>query len=346
MRRYLEAVFGNRESCLSLGKSIERNTLSHAILIEGDEGSGKRTLAKQIAKACLCEGRKDPSLPLPCCECRACHLVENGLAPDVHSITRGDRATLGVEAVRDMIEDTAMASTEFDQRFYIFEDAHTMTAQAQNALLKVMEEPPEGVILLLLTESADSMLTTVRSRARLLRMQRFTPEEMSSYFSERHPSLLASFSGRKEELDGILLFAGGSIGKAKEFLSDQSGSEALKDRNVTLKLLEAVSKKSFSAIREALFSLPQKREDLREALALFHSALRDLILLQCTEHPPLVFFPNAEAVPEQASALRLGTLYAFSDAILQATNDLERNANVQTALTVLASHLRYAQKER
>ena len=346
MRRYLEAIHGNRESCLSLGKSIERDALSHAILIEGDEGSGKRTLAKQIAKSCLCENKGDPSLPLPCDNCRACYLVENDLAPDIHFIHRGERATLGVEAVRDMIEDTNMASTEFDHRFYIFEDAHTMTAQAQNALLKVMEEPPDGVVLLLLTESADSMLTTIRSRARLLRMQRFTAEQMSAYFRERHPSLLSAFSGRQAELDGILLFAGGSIGKAKVLLSEQSGNEAQRERSEALGLLDAVSKKSFSAIRGALFSLPQKREELTCALSLFHTALRDLILLQCAEHPPLVFFPAAESVPEQASALRLGALYAFSDALEQAIEDLERNANVQTVLAVLASHLRYAQKER
>lgn len=346
MRRYLDAIFGNRENCLSLGKSAEKNTLSHAILIEGDEGSGKRTLAKQIAKACLCENRTDKTSPLPCNACRACHLVENDLAPDVHKINRGERATLGVEAVRDMIEDTAMASTEFDYRFYIFEDAHTMTAQAQNALLKVMEEPPEGVVLLLLTESADAMLTTIRSRARLLRMQRFTKEEIAAYCKEHAPSLLAPFEGRKEELDGILLFAGGSIGKAKALLSEQAGREVIKERSETLALLDALTKKSYTAVRQALFSLPQKREELSDALLVLHSALRDLILLQCADDPPLVFFSSKESVPESLGALRLGVLYAFSDAIEATLREMERNANVQTALTLLTSNLRYAQKER
>ena len=148
MRRYLNAIFGNRDVCRSLGESIERNALSHAILIEGDRGSGKRTLAKEIAKAMLCEERENSSFPLPCLGCRACYLVENGLATDLHFISRGDRATLGVDTVREMIEDTTMSATEFDHRIYIFEDAHTMTAGAQNALLKVLEEPPQNVFFI------------------------------------------------------------------------------------------------------------------------------------------------------------------------------------------------------
>ena len=122
MRRYLDAIFGNQNLRLSLGESIEKNALSHAILIEGDEGSGKHTLAKEIAKAVLCEEKSNPDLPLPCCGCRACYLVENGLAADLHFISRGDRATLGVDVVRDMIEDTTMSSTEFDHKIYIFEE--------------------------------------------------------------------------------------------------------------------------------------------------------------------------------------------------------------------------------
>lgn len=346
MRQYFPAIFGNRDTARALGESAERSALPHALLIEGAQGSGKRTLAKEIAMAALCESRKDTSHPLPCRSCRACYLIENGLAPDVHYVTRGDRATLGVEAVRDMIEDTAMAATELDYKIYIFEDAHTMTVQAQNALLKVMEEPPAPVKILLLTEDADSMLTTVRSRARLLRMQRFTPEEIRTYLEAHHADLLAPFALRTEELAATLLSAGGNIGRAIALLSPKSQAALQKERAAILGVLSALADQSYSALLGALSALPQKRDELASALLLLHTAVRDLILLKHAEDPPLTFFPTHAEIPERFNAFRAGTLFAYADTILQATDELARNANVSTTVTALALRLRNAQKVR
>lgn len=346
MRRYLDAIFGNRESCRSLGESIERNALSHALLIEGDAGSGKRTLAKEIAKAMLCEARESKELPLPCCSCRACYLVEHGLAADLHFITRGDRATIGVDTVRDMIEDTAMSATEFDHKIYIFEEAHTMTAGAQNALLKIMEEPPDGVKLILLTESADSMLTTVRSRSRLLRMQRFTADEIKSYLMANEGELIRPYRTKEEELDTLLLLAGGSIGEAMRLLAPETAPHVKREREETLAVLEALADKSYAALWGAISAFPQKREELKNALLLLHRAMRDLILLKRAEAPPLSFFPKAQDIPESIMSLRIGMLFAFTDAIEEAVAELERNAGIQSTVTMLTAKLRNAQKER
>lgn len=346
MRRYLNAIFGNRDICRSLGESIEKNALSHAILIEGDKGSGKRTLAQEIAKALLCEERENKSTPLPCCACRACYLVDHALAADLHYISRGERATLGVDAVREMIEDTTMSSTEFDQKIYIFEDAHTMTAGAQNALLKIMEEPPEGVVLILLTESADSMLTTVRSRARLIRMQRFTPEEITEYLKTDAEELIRPYASRTEELDALLLLAGGSIGEAKRLLTPESATVAKRERAEIFAILEALSKKSYASLSASLAALPQKREELKASLLLLHRALRDLILLKRAEAPPLTFFSSKDEIKDPVAALRIGMLFAFTDAVEGALTELERNAGIGSTVTMLAAKLRNAQKER
>lgn len=343
VRQYMNAVFGNADTRAALGKSIEEGTLSHAILIEGDAGSGKRTLAREIAMSLLCENRESTAHPLPCRQCRACHLVDSDLATDVHYIRRGDKATLGVDAVREMIDDTAMSSVEFDTRLYIFEDTESMTPQAQNALLKIMEEPPEGVKLLLLTQSADSMLTTVRSRARLVRMQRFTAEEIEAYLKEKAPSLLAI---NAEEARAILLSSGGSIGRATELLSPQSSAAVKKARDEIAAILAALTQPSYIPLFSSLTALPQKRDELSRALLLLHTALCDLILLKRAENPPLSFFPSAEAVPEPLSSLRIGVLFAFVDAAERTLGELERNANVQASLAALASNLRNAKKER
>ena len=346
MRRYLDQLLGNEETKSALGAAIARTTLSHALLIEGDEGSGKRTLAREIASALLCEAKGDEGASLPCRACRACHLVSEGLAPDVHFITRGDKATLGVDAVREMIGDASMASTEFDYKVYVFEDAHTLTVQAQNALLKVMEEPPEGVVILLLTEEADAMLTTVRSRARLVRMQRFTADELRTHLSRIRPDLLSPLASRPEELTALLLSAEGSIGRAIKLLSPESQAALKKERAQVTAVLDALAEKTYAPLYAALSALPQKRDPLSDALALLHTAVRDLILLQRASDPPLAFFPSREAVPEHLTSFRSRALFAFADVLSTATEELARNANVSTTLTALALRLRNAQKER
>ncbi len=341
MRQYFGAVFGNRETCFSLGKSIENDSLYHALLIEGDAGSGKRTLAKEIAKATLCECKNDSSKPLPCGACRACQLAERGLVPDIHYFSRGERATLGVEAVREMIADTVMASTEFDNKIYIFEDAHTMTAQAQNALLKVLEEPPVGVKIILLCESADAMLTTIRSRARLLRMQRFTADEIRRFLAQKENGVPC-----EEELAAVLPRAEGSIGRALTLLSPQSMGAIKKENDAIFALLSALTDKSYAPLYTALSALPQKREELCRLLRLFHTALRDLILLNRQEDPPMIFFSSPDAIPDPFKGFRIGTLLGFADATENTIEALLRNANTTTAATAFACSLRSAQKER
>ena len=239
-----------------------------------------------------------------------------------------------------------MASTEFDHKIYIFEDAHTMTAGAQNALLKVMEEPPEGVNLILLTESADAMLSTIRSRARLIRMQRFTAKEIASHLLSTKKELLSPYQARQEELDALLMLAGGSIGEAVRLLSPESAALAKEERDTTLAILSALSQKSYSSLYKALSALPQKREELKAALLLLQSALRDLILRTRAEEPPFSFFPSADSIPEALSAMRISTLFAFNDAIEETVAELDRNANLQMTVTMLTARLRNAQKER
>jgi DNA polymerase-3 subunit delta' len=245
-----------------------------------------------------------------------------------------------------MIDDTVMSSVEFNYKFYIFENAEAMTVQAQNALLKIMEEPPDAVKIILLTQSADSMLTTIRSRARILRMQRFYPEEIAEYLKRNESQALALAPQNDEELRTLLLSANGSIGKAISLLSPQSRTAIKKERDEILTLLTALTQKSYAALWSALSALPQKREELSRALLLFHTAIRDLITMKQTETPVLCFFPSPDAISEPLTALRVGTLFAFIDATADTVEELEKNANIQATLTAFAARLRNIQKVR
>ncbi|MBP3436290.1 MAG: hypothetical protein J6K61_00075 [Clostridia bacterium] len=339
MRRYLDMLFGNTKIKNDLGKSIESGTLHHAILLEGPSGSGKTTLALQIAAAELCEN-KNSSLPLPCGECRACRLVLSGNAADVAVISKGEKATLGVETVREAREDMFLQPTELPKKFYIFKDAHTMTPQAQNALLIVLEEPPKHVNILLLCEESEAMLLTIRSRTRLLRMELFSSDTLRRYFNEKEASLLHSFRDKPKELSAVFMAAGGRIGEAKRLLAPKPLQELLEKRELVEKILsESQAESSFSRLCDAFALLPTKREPLSQILSLLHLALRDCIVCKKAEGASLLYFASKEDAEGAMRRFSLSRLLSMADKVFSALDELERNANVQTVLTLLKCDL-------
>lgn len=340
MRQYFADLFGNRAVAMRLGKSAQAGTFSHAMILEGAPGSGKRTLARMIAQALFCENREDMQAPLPCNSCRACRLVRENNAPDVKTVTRGEKATIGVDAIRDIRSDMFLSATEFSKKIYIIEDAHTMTAQAQNALLKVLEEPPTEILILLLCESADALLSTVRSRARLIRMQSFTPGELLRYFERFDPASLAPYRGKEEELNALLSVAGGSIGTARRFLSPAKAAEIEKERAEVKNILAALkSTERFSRLCDCFAGLPAKREPLAALLEELLRALRDLIVRKKAPSAPLCFFSGETELAPFSEGLPLPSLFYAYERTDETLRQIERNANIPTALTLLKCDL-------
>ncbi len=335
MRQYMDFLYGNKESKESLCRAAENDSFPHALIIEGAEGSGKKTFAKALAAAQLCENRRASSHALPCQICRNCRVIHDGNAVDVKWITKADKTTIGVDTVREAKHDMYLSATEFDYKFYIFDEAHTMTTQAQNALLIVLEEPPPKVKIILLCESADALLTTVRSRARLVRMNKFPTEAIRKWLAEHHPSELQRFVSSETALDDILTAADGSIGKAITLLDPKNADALLKDKEIILSLIESFSSPSFSKLHSAFSKLSSKRDDLIEDLTLLSRALRDLILLKKSSDAPLCFFGSRTIAQKYASQFRLVFLLRAIQNTEDAIQKLERNANTATILNVL-----------
>lgn len=153
----LEGCDRLKDSVCSL---ISSKRMPHAIILEGDSGTGKRTLAKYIAKAFVC---KDDNPP--CEDCRACHLADVGTHPDIEWIAPEDKKkSVSVEKIRALRELSYTAALSANGRVFIIEKADTMNIPSQNSLLKVLEEPPANVLFILISESAGRLLETVVSR--------------------------------------------------------------------------------------------------------------------------------------------------------------------------------------
>ncbi len=336
MRSVFPGFVGNEALCSRMCEDIEAGRLSHAYIIEGPDGSGKHTLAKLIAAALSCERKGDASQPLPCTVCPTCRKILSGNSPDLTVIGREDKATLGVEAIRNLRRDIAVAPNDLSVKVYVIEDAHLLTTQAQNAFLLTLEEPPPYVLFLLLCRDAGALLETIRSRAPTLRTRPIPAESIREYLIKNHREAALLASSAKEELDEIVAAAGGSIGQALLFLDPKVRKTLLKYRQNAREFVRlAASRRGASEILELFNAFPQKREELAVQLEVLLLCLRDLLLTLQTDASPLCFFFDREEACRLAYAYSTPGLYAVCNSVEHAGNRLRANANIRLLLTTL-----------
>lgn len=159
-------LLGNEDLKRRLSASFLAGKHSHCYLICGPDGSGKKTLAGLMAQALQCEAAS-----APCGRCNICRKIQNGIHPDVITIDDPDKKTVSVELIRQLQADAFVHPNEGKRKIYLIPRAQDMTDNAQNALLKLIEEPPSYAVFLLLTTNAGKLLPTVRSRSVELRME-------------------------------------------------------------------------------------------------------------------------------------------------------------------------------
>ena len=338
MKKYFPRVFGNVQISDRIGTAIESGRMPHAFLILGPDGSGKHTLAKEIAAAVNC-GRLGNSLP--CGVCSACKRIYDGNFTDVKLLERPkDKATVGVNAIKDFREDMFLSATESDHKIYIIADAECMTVEAQNALLKILEEPPSGVIIILLSTEGDKILTTIKSRAQTVSMERFDQSELSRLASEISSDARELKHSSPEKFAAAIMGADGRLGEAIR-LMDKRFSEGLEEeRSVIERIVRALRRGTPRAeLILATNALPQKRAELLSELELLTSAIRDMVAARRDGGVHLIFFSSREECLALAEAIGTKRLLDCADAVLEANGNLTKNANVTNIIASLTARL-------
>ena len=202
-----ETLLGNERLKENLTASLEKGHISHFYLISGPKGSGRRTLAKLLAAALLCTGDDKP-----CLSCNPCRKVMEGIHPDFITVEDPEHKTVAVKIVRQFREDVFIRPNESAYKIYLF--PQELGIEGQNALLKILEEPPKHGVFLLITDNPEKMLPTVRSRCTELKLQGL-PEKLL------HRQLRQDFpQATEDDLQAAIARSGGFLGQAREILED------------------------------------------------------------------------------------------------------------------------------
>lgn len=256
------SIVGNDKLCTTVQNFITEKRIPHAILIEGDLGTGKHTLANYISKAIVCDNQN-----APCDNCNNCHLASIASHPDITVIAPLDgKKNIQIDQIRELREQAIIRPHQAPKRVFIIDCADTMNAHSQNALLKVLEEPPKTVMFILIAESKASLLDTIISRCVTLSLS--APEYLVAL------NYLKSTTTFKEELiKEALTLEKNNIGRALNVLNGVASSnteEVAKaflvaalncDRYTMLKITAAYSKNRIEAdsfIKDLKFLIAQK----------------------------------------------------------------------------------------
>lgn len=327
-----DAFLGNEKLKERLKRDILRGSLAHAYIIEGAQGCGKRTLARLVCSADACIGDD-----APCGECINCSKIERGQSPDVIFIEpQKDRVQITVDVIRKLREDANFAPNDLKKKYFIIPNANTMNDQAQNALLKTLEEPPAHVMFLLLCERADDLLSTIRSRAPILRVEALDEASLREHLLKISEDAKKLSERDADAFDAVVKLSRGSLGKALSLTDKKSAADCLERYKAAKKYIELLSNRRGAAnelaFHEYSLKIAKSRSELGEIYSLLAEAVRDLILCKLSRNAQTVFYANEEKAREISDKFAIGMLMRLCDVFIEASAALERNMGIALSL--------------
>ena len=324
-------LLGNEETKKYFTGAISAGKLAHAYIFEGTAGSGKKTLARGICMLMACREHGDE----PCGLCENCIAVAHGTCPDIHMLTVEEgKKTIGVDEVRDFFATASLTPSVLDFKAYIIDKADTLTLQAQNALLKIIEEPPSYTYIFLLCENSEKLLPTVRSRAQKIIMQAFEASEIEEYIKK------SGIGYDEESLHFSVRNASGSIGKATELLTEKTLDREAYD--IARSVVSAQNSKneeiSYFAFLKIFSDKINSRELLLKVCSCLTRAYADIIAYSVKNSDDMNFF-TLDEMNRISCSIGVDSAIKCSEAVMKTALLQQSNVNISLSLTALASML-------
>ena len=316
-------IIGQEKIVEHLKAAVETGNVNHAYILQGERSCGKEFIARIFAKELQCDNLQNGE---PCCECQSCKQADSGNQPDIIRVTHEKPNTIGVEDIRKITGDVAIKPYSSKRKIYIINEAEKMTVQAQNALLKTLEEPPAYVVILLLTTNVDALLQTIQSRCVLLTMKPVRDELVKQY-------LMRDVQVPDYKADVCVAFARGNVGRAKALASSEEFDNIKQD---AVALLKYIREMEITDILTAIKKISEYKFEIDDYLDIMAVWYRDVLLFKATNDINHLIFrdelPNIKKTADQSTYEGIENII---DALGTAKARLKANVNFDLTMELL-----------
>lgn len=343
------SIWGQDQPIRLLSTLLRNGSIPHALLFIGMEGVGKQDAAMAFAMACNCKSHergpfgkrphlrtKDDRADLRhidaghCGPCKSCRKIVAGQHPDIiHIAPSGSLIKIG--QIRDLCRTLSMMPYEARLRVVVITDAQTMNPAAGNALLKVLEEPPDRTILILTATQTSDLLPTIVSRCQHIRFRPISRKHIEMQLIEAHDM-------RPDDAEIISIMANGSLSKARSMMRSMPRTNWIKRRIWIINEIDAMIDKPMASRLAFAEKLSKEKKLLSDSLEVIKSWFRDLIV--CRYHPEkLINYDLKDKILHASTAMRVDSLISHIDDIQSVQKNINANINMRLSLEVLMMRL-------
>lgn len=325
-------IVGHEQMIAHLKNSIRTKKISHAYILQGPDGSGKKMLAKAFAMTLECEEQGEE----PCMHCHSCIQVLNDSQPDIIFVRPEKTKNISVDDIRKQVnKDIAIKPYSSPYKIYIIDHAENLNQQAENALLKTMEEPPEYAIILLLTTNANALLPTILSRCVTLSLRAVPDDQVKEYLMQKR-----QISESKADL--CVAFAQGVIGKALLLAESEEFSEIKEE---AIQLLKRTSDIDTYEMAMAVKQIKEYDMGVNDFIDILMVWYRDELLFKATQDANrLVFKEEAMEIRRQSEKCSYSGIEEILNALEKAKVRLRANVNYDLTMELLLATIKENQR--
>ena len=316
-------VVGHKDILKYISSAVENNRVSHAYILNGERGSGKKMLANLFAMTLLCETGDNE----PCGKCHSCKQAESGNHPDIIRVTHEKPNSISVDDIRTQVNNTVdIKPYQGPYKVYIIPQADMMTPQAQNAILKTIEEPPSYAVFLLLPENAETLLPTINSRCVMLKLRNIKDTLIKKY-------LMENLEIPDYKADMCTAFAQGNMGRAIMLANSDHFNEI---REEAVQLLKHISEMELNEIVAAVKNISVYKLEITDYLDIIMIWYRDVLLYKATkEIDKVVFKDQLQSIKEQARKSSYEGIELILESLEKAKARLKANVNFDLVMELL-----------
>lgn len=317
-----DSIIGNEHIKNYLLRTLASQQVSHCYILNGTKGMGKKMIATQFSKMLQCTGEQ----PHPCGKCQSCLQCDSRNHPDVIYVTHEKPNTIGVNDIRKgLVSDIAIKPYQGPYKIYIIDEAEKLSIEAQNAMLKTIEEPPAYGIIFLLTANVDALLPTVQSRSIILNLRPVRDQAVTEYLQKN--------GVEPQNIPPIVKFARGNLGRAMRMASSDSFISMM--GSVTY-LLQNIPNMNFEQLLDAVQVLVDYKLNVNDCLDFIEMWYRDVLLWKATKDLNLLLFQDEyRYISQCAQKSTYEGIERIIEAIHVAKRRLEANVNYELTMELL-----------